>query len=1119
MGQELATGYVSIVASTKGLGRDITREFSRAGDDAGGEFTKSMGGKAKSGISGIGSALGGALKLGLLGAAAGAGLAIGGALKDGIKGASDLEQSVGGVQAVFKNFSGQIENASKSAATNLGLTRNSYNELATTLGAGLKNKGIQDFAGQTQKLIGLGADMAAQFGGSTQEAVEAISSLMRGETDPIERYGVAINETAINAELAARGQDKLKGAALEQAKAQARVDLLFRQTADAQGAFGRESDTLAGKQQRAAAQWEDLKTKIGGAFLPVISDAMGFISSTALPALDSLGAAASNAWGQVQAGMAGGGDGGFFATLGGQLSQLPALFDQVGVAWGDFVSGFQGGDPNEGDNWVWRLGQDLGGMWSAITTQVVPAVMSLSQTIATQLQPVGVMLANLFTTVILPALSSLWSSIQTYVIPAFAGVIAKVQEVWTVVGPIIQQIVGTIVSKFQELSPQINSAMTQVGQIIGSVMNLISTVVGGVLAVIKWLWSMWGDNIMAIVRVVMNTVWGVIQGALNVIQGVIRTVMALITGDWSGAWEGIKQIFSGIWQAITSILGGAIDLIKQVLLMAWDFIKSVFSAGGSFLLGLWNGMWDGIKSAASAAMDWVKSGISTALDAIKGFFDANVKAIGMIWDGLKAAASAPVRFVIDTVINNGIIKGWNDLVNLLKLDGKLRVSPISAPGFDGGGWTGPGSKYQPAGIVHADEFVVSKDSRRSIERANPGLLDYMNRTGSMPGYAGGGRVHPVPGYPANMGRGYHGVDRGIDIPAPMGAPVVAMRDSTVTGTAKWGYSYGWHVRTSDGAIYAHMSDILVQVGQILKAGQQLGKVGNTGNSFGSHLHVTTYDGAAPVGAAQAGGAGFDPLAAVMGFVTDKLASPVRALIDKIPGAGVFVDVAKGLGTRMLDSAVEKIKALGGTAAVDTGSGPGLPPPGGAVERWRPIVLQALRMMGQPESYADLTLRRLNQESSGNPGIVNNWDINARNGTPSKGLMQVIDPTFRAYAMPGYNTNIFDPLSNILASMRYALARYGSLPSAYNRKGGYLNGTRWSGGGLRPLSEDGRPELVVGPGAHRLRAGSQVFNANETQQLMGGTNVTYSPIVQSDDKHERQMEDFLFHFAQEVRASA
>jgi TP901 family phage tail tape measure protein len=65
--------------------------------------------------------------------------------------------------------------------------------------------------------------------------------------------------------------------------------------------------------------------------------------------------------------------------------------------------------------------------------------------------------------------------------------------------------------------------------------------------------------------------------------------------------------------------------------------------------------------------------------------------------------------------------------------------------FAEGGWTGPGSKWQPAGVVHADEFVVNKTSRRKVEATNPGMLDHINSTGELPpGYAGGGQVWPFP---------------------------------------------------------------------------------------------------------------------------------------------------------------------------------------------------------------------------------------------------------------------------------------------------------------------------------------------------------------------------------------
>jgi hypothetical protein len=68
------------------------------------------------------------------------------------------------------------------------------------------------------------------------------------------------------------------------------------------------------------------------------------------------------------------------------------------------------------------------------------------------------------------------------------------------------------------------------------------------------------------------------------------------------------------------------------------------------------------------------------------------------------------------------------------------------------------------------------------------------------------------------------------------------------------------------------------------------------------------------------------------------------------------------------------------------------------------------------------------ESGGNPNAINEWDANAANGTPSKGLMQIIGPTFEAWALPGYGS-IWNPVDNIIAGVRYEIATYGSLSNA------------------------------------------------------------------------------------------
>lgn len=199
--------------------------------------------------------------------------AVGAMAKASFDSASALQQASGAVEATFGAQAAAVDRLAATAADRVGLATSQYSNLAAVLGAQMKNAGTaaDQLAPSTERLISLGADLAAQYGGSTADAVAAVSSLLRGERDPIERYAVSINQAAIDSYLLAHGQGELEGAALRNAQAQATLALLTEQTASAHGAFAREADTAAGAQQRASAQWENAKAKLGEALLPVVS--------------------------------------------------------------------------------------------------------------------------------------------------------------------------------------------------------------------------------------------------------------------------------------------------------------------------------------------------------------------------------------------------------------------------------------------------------------------------------------------------------------------------------------------------------------------------------------------------------------------------------------------------------------------------------------------------------------------------------------------------------------------------------------------------------------------------------------------------------------------------------
>lgn len=189
--------------------------------------------------------------------------------------AASAEQATGAVDAVFGEFAESVHDNANSAAEAVGLASDQYGQLASVMGAQLSNMGVpmEEVASQTNDLIGLGADLAAQYGGPTSDAVAALSSLLRGERDPIERYGVSIKQATIDAQKAAMGLDGLTGEADAAATTQATLALLMDQTASAQGRFAAEADTASGAQQIANAQWREAQIALGEQLLPVMTEA------------------------------------------------------------------------------------------------------------------------------------------------------------------------------------------------------------------------------------------------------------------------------------------------------------------------------------------------------------------------------------------------------------------------------------------------------------------------------------------------------------------------------------------------------------------------------------------------------------------------------------------------------------------------------------------------------------------------------------------------------------------------------------------------------------------------------------------------------------------------------
>ncbi|ARU13635.1 tape measure protein [Streptococcus phage P7151] len=139
------------------------------------------------------------------------------------------------------------------------------------------------------------------------------------------------------------------------------------------------------------------------------------------------------------------------------------------------------------------------------------------------------------------------------------------------------------------------------------------------------------------------------------------------------------------------------------------------------------------------------------------------------------------------------------------------------------------------------------------------------------------------------------------------------------------------------------------------------------------------------------------------------------------------------------------------------------PQGTGVARWRDTVVRALEANGiEPNNFrVSKILATIQKESGGDPNAQNNWDINARMGDPSIGLMQTISRTFNAYKHPGHN-NIRNGYDNLLAAINYIKHRYGTSDAAFNYVAthGYANGGLVRKNGVYELAEGDMPEYVI-----------------------------------------------------------
>lgn len=395
------------------------------------------------------------------------------------------------------------------------------------------------------------------------------------------------------------------------------------------------------------------------------------------------------------------------------------------------------------------------------------------------------------------------------------------------------------------------------------------------------------------------------------------------------------------------------------------------AGGGPSLIDKAKAKWNDIKAGVAEGYEKVANFTS---DALKGTVH---KAVGTslklgntaLHNSNKLIGEENTKKVLDTAAAVG--EGTQDIMQYMGNPGGLLNSILKKFGVDFSGIKGLPGQFMSKlyGKLKTGAVNKIKEWFDSAGGGDGGFLDmsYGVNFGFMPSAAQAAAA----GYP------YPRAHLGLDIDYPQGTKVYSTTSGTATGSYGWGGGFGNHMWVKNGAldvIYGHLHKLAFEGTKQVKPGTFLGWSGGNpavdgqgaGSSSGAHLHYEM----------RRNGVAFDP----------------TNWIKQNNGGGKGGNDAGGSGYAYAKSIIQKAQSLLGGRYTDS-------------------------------SITDNMLKLAKRESNYQPNIVNDWDVNARNGTPSKGMFQMIEPTFRANAAPGHG-NFGSTLDQAMSAMRYIVNRYG-----------------------------------------------------------------------------------------------
>lgn len=658
-------------------------ETSNKGEKTQSKLSKSFGAIGKGALA-VGTTIASGLAVG---ATAFAGLAA-----KALSASGELEQNMGGSEAVFKQYAGKMQETAKSAFSQMGLSTSDYLATANKMGALFQGAGfdIKESMDLSSSAMQRAADVASIMGIDTGSAMEAIAGAAKGNFTMMDNLGVAMNDTTIQAYALSKGIDKSTSEMTNQEKIGLAMEMFMEKTAYAAGNYAKENETLAGSLGTAKAALTNFLDGSGSVddlvssfenlanvgvrsleeILPRLTTGLTEIVNQAIPKIPPL----------LQKLLPSIVDGAV-SLLNGVVSALPSVLD---ILISTLIPELLSAIVTVFEALVSALPLLISTLTSALPVLIprileaaISMVITLVQQLPSIIKPILDILPSLLTSIVLALVDNL-----PILVEAVLMAVALILEMYPMV---VLELVKALPSLLVSLLKMIVELLPiLVVGIFNALVSLFTSVFKGWAGAFEFAWDLlqslfggmkdffspladwFNTNVIQPVANYFRDLWDKMKSiwdgicnavsiAIQLIAAILNAAFQIITLPFRFIWENCKDIILNAWNAIREKVSTAINAIKKVITVVFDAVKLYFTTVFNVYKTIFTTAFNVIRNTVSTVFNAIKTVVMTVFNAVKTYFTTVLNfyknLFTTIWNAIRNTISKVVNGIKNTITN------------------------------------------------------------------------------------------------------------------------------------------------------------------------------------------------------------------------------------------------------------------------------------------------------------------------------------------------------------------------------------------------------------------------------------------------------------------------------------